>query len=265
MTRVLSTGEWRLFLLSDCIKYYKDIAEFTSELRRAGKNTVLQLTGEDTKQLDNFIDKTDAQAIRGMLRKEWYFTGKVTDRGSNNLTTCEYCQKQQIRYEYWCKSRNTGVELSLGSVCVGYVIHGEEKMQSQVFKDNFLSEMDKIKSNPEVPMEKQKEQIRLYVGYLRGKGITEQNSEFLRSLHKRWTDGIPLTGNQIKALEDMCKKIKYDSKGELKFNSLDAEIHYQKVLRKLEERPDSQFYQACKLRIERFGELTPNMAKALMG
>jgi hypothetical protein len=73
----------------------------------------------------------------------------------------------------------------------------------------------------------------------------------------------------MKALEELCRKVKYgkygNKPGQVQFNSLDAEIHYQKVMRKLEERPDSQFYQACKLRIERDGELTPKMIKALMG
>ncbi len=42
-------------------------------------------------------------------------------------------------------------------------------------------------------------------------------------------------------------------------------MQYEKVLKKLEDHPDSQFYQACKLRLERSGELTPNMVRALMG
>jgi hypothetical protein len=277
--RQLTSGEWRLFLLSDCIKYYKDIAEYTVALRKEGKNAVLQMNGEDTRHLDNFIDETDAKAIRGMLRKEWRFTGKVVDNGRGIKTTCEYCQKQQIRYKYLCRNDKTNVWLELGSVCVGYVIHGEDKMKDKDFSDKFVADLDKLKGSAtseeqakqgiESVRAEQEPKIRLYTSYLRKYSIHTGNSDFLKSLSERWANGKTLTDNQMEALKDMCKKCKYGkiekTPTELKFKNLDAEIQYQKVLRKLEEKPDSQFYQACKLRIEREGELTPNMARALMG
>jgi hypothetical protein len=274
--RKLTTGEWRLFLLSDCIKYFKDIDEHTRPLRKEGKDAVLAMNGDDSKELDNFLDDTDAKTVRGMMLKEWIFTGAVKDNGKGNKTTCEYCQKQQIRYRYLCKNVKTGMWLSLGSVCVGYVIHGEAKMKDKEFANKFVEDLDKLKGRTSEEFsdeisydavkeirEQQRTKISLYTAYLYNHGITTNNNEFLSSLRERWHNGKTLTDGQMTAIENMCRKLKYNEP--VTFKSLDAEIQYQKVLLKLQDRPDSEFYKSCKLRLERDGELTPKMAKALMG
>lgn len=276
MERKLSSGEWRLFLLSECIKYYRDIDEHTRALRKQGKDAVLAMNGSDTAELDNFIDHTDAKAIRGMLRKEWRFTGKVVDNGRGIKTTCEYCQKQQIRYKYLCRNDKTNTWLALGSVCVGYVIHGEDRMKDRDFANKFVDDLDKLKGNSttqdptqnsyEDVKEKREEQLQevsICIKYLRSKGITVDRSDFLTSLQQRWQNGKALTDNQMEALRNMCRRVR--DQLAIEFKSLDAEIQYQKVMFQLKDKPDNTFLQSCKMKLERDGELTPKMARALMG
>ena len=209
MTRVLSTGEWRLFLMSECIKYYPEVDEHTRALRKSGKHSILTISGDDSKELDYFLTKEDGKKIRAMLRKEWRFTGAVRDNGRGNKTTCEYCQKQQIRYRYLCRNDKTDSWLSLGSVCVGYVIHGEEKMKDTEFSRKFVAELEGMKGNSHQFRDEQFKEVQLYIQYLRGKGITTENDGFLEGIQKHWSRGNALSEGQMIHLKNMCKKQKY--------------------------------------------------------
>jgi hypothetical protein len=210
-TRKLSTGEWRLFLLSDCIKYFKDADEFTRDFRKMGKKEVLSLDGTDSKELDHLISDEDAIQIKRMLMKEWSFTGKVKDNGRGIKTTCEYCQKQQIRYRYICRNNRTGHTLDLGSVCVGNILHGEEKMKNKEFNKKFVEEMENFKPHgysepPAQVRANQVELVRKCIAFLHGKGITVEKDSFLSSLKEQWGAGRALTPAQIEALKNKCRK-----------------------------------------------------------
>jgi len=274
--RKLSTGEWRLFLLSDCIKYFKDADEFTRELRKCSKKEILGINGKDSEQLDCLISDEDAIKIKRMIIKEWNFTGRVKDNGRGVKTTCEYCQKQQIRYRYVCHNHITKHTLDLGSVCVGFVTHGEERMKNKDFAKKFVDDLERYKGsganvegeaeeNYEAIREAQKHTVGLLVHYIKGNGYA--NNEFIASLNERWNAGKPLTDPQLEALKKMAKDIK---EGKQKHNkplrlTLEGEIQFNKVLLKLEKYPDNEFLQNCKTYIERHGELSENMNKALMG
>jgi hypothetical protein len=274
----LSTGEWRLFLLSDCIKYYPEVRKYTEKLRMAGKSAILAITHKDAAELNEFISEEDTKRIRKSMRKEWKFTGKVVDNGRGKYTICDYCQRQKIRYKYLCINEITKVWLELGSVCVGNIIHGEEKMQDKEFSSKFVSDLEQLrgkaeKDNPfeidhKARREQQKDIIRVCVQWLRNNRY--KDDDFIKSLQKRWASGLSLTDRQLEALKEKCKRAKdrkqrHSNNGGVKFKSLEAEMQYQKVLLKLQEDPSNQFYQSCKLRLERYGELTPKMAKALVG
>lgn len=286
MKDMLTTAEWRLYLLSECLKYDTGLYEYTRKLRAEGKEAILGITYEDAKELGYFVSEQDVPKIRAMLRKEWKFTGKVIDNGKGNLSTCEYCQSQQIRYRYLCINERNRTWLSLGSVCVGKIIHGEDKMADREFSKNFVSDLDRLKSNAQTeeeamksPMEagpekpKPDSEVRLEqralidpcMAYLRK--YNRAKGEFIRGLERRWSSGRPLTDRQLEALIDMTKKVRdeVNNGGSPVFKSIEAEAHYQKVILKIQDHPDSSFLQSCKLRLERFGELTPNMIKALMG
>jgi len=94
--RKLSTGEWRLFLLSDCIKYFKDADEFTRELRKCSKKEILNINGKDSEQLDFLISDEDAIKIKRMIIKEWNFTGRVKDNGRGVKTTCDTVRNNRL-------------------------------------------------------------------------------------------------------------------------------------------------------------------------
>jgi hypothetical protein len=269
----LSTGEWRLFLLSDCIKYYPEVRKYTEKLRMAGKSAILAINNKDAAELNEFISDEDAKRIRKSMRKEWKFTGKVVDNGKRKYTICDYCQRQKIRYKYLCVNNITGVWLELGSVCVGNIIHGEEKMKDADFSSKFVEDLEQLKGKAEkdnpfeidhkARREQQKDIIRVCVQWLRSNGY--KDDDFIRSLHKRWNSGLSLTDRQLEALKEKCRRAKKRMERREQFKSLEAEMQYQKVLLKLQEDPSNQFYQSCKLRLERYGELTPKMAKALVG
>jgi hypothetical protein len=213
----LSTGEWRLFLLSDCIKYYEDARDFTDALRGMGKDDVLQITHDDTRELNNLITDNDVPEIRRQLLTEWTFTEQVRDNGRGNKTICEYCRVQHIRYRYLCKNIKTNVWMSLGSVCVGNVIYGEEVMRNKDFASDFVGKLEKMKAKPnqEVPVksdtEKTREEqapvIQKCVQFLRY-NCGYVDSGFLKGLEYRWQSGDALHPREIDRLVRWCKKEK---------------------------------------------------------
>lgn len=272
-TVTLSTGECRLLLLSNCIKYYPELAKHTKELRKLNKSTILLIGKKDTKEINNFLSEYDVKDIKKSLMKEWHFTDRVVDNGKGNKTTCEYCQHQEIRYKYICKNNINGNMLELGSVCVGNIIHGEDAMKDRDFSDKFVSKLDSMKGNAVSDVDHgvvraiQFKDIQICVAYLNANGYA--NDEFVKSLQKRWNEGLSLTQKQMEALKDKCRRVRsykmVDVGTAITFKSLEAEIQYKKVLAKLEVSPDNEFLQSCKLRLERHGELTENMSKALAG
>jgi hypothetical protein len=216
----LSTGEWRLFLLSDCIKYYPDVVEFTQDLSRAGKDEVLQITHDDTRQLNELIAQEEVPNIRQHILAEWEFTNQVKDNGKGNKTICEYCQVQHIRYRYLCKNKLTNVWLSLGSVCVGNVIYGEERMRNKDFASEFVDKLEKMKPtktkpSPEVPVKSNIEKIReeqapvikKCVQFLRY-NCGYMDSGFLKGLEDKWHQGKALKPEDLDRLVRWCKKEK---------------------------------------------------------
>jgi hypothetical protein len=223
--RKLSTGEWRLFLLSDCIRRYPDIAEQTDILRVSGKEVILQITKEDSDYLNELVSEEDIPLIREQLLKEWKFSKQVKDNGRGNKSTCEYCQHQQIRYRYLCVNEKTRVWLSLGSVCVGNVIYGEERMKDKDFASEFVSQLEgmKGKSTPEnrgqINIEERRQQqapvIKACVQFLRF-NCGYQKSEFLDNLQRQWSEGRPLTDKQLMALRNWASKEKNKRLGEAK-------------------------------------------------
>lgn len=156
----LSVGEWRLFLLSDCLKYYRDVYQYTEVFRKGGKIAVLQgITKEEANELDNFISDEDVTFIRDNLRKEWKFSGKVVDNGSPDYT-CDYCQWQQIRYKFLCVNEVNRTWLSLGSTCVGHIVHGEQDMESQEFAEGVVKDLDRYKRHAKSEEELQAEEAK---------------------------------------------------------------------------------------------------------
>ncbi len=207
----LSTGEWRLFLLSDCIKYFPDVRDHTEDLRRAGKDDILSITKEDSGELNEFLSEDDVFRIRNMLRKEWRFTGSVKDNGRNNKTICEYCQFQHIRYRYLCRNDKTNNWLSLGSVCVGNVVYGEDKMKDKDFKEQVIQRVESHKSSASADMavrEEQGELIKLCVQYLQRRGVYVRDDSFLLSLQRQWHQGKTLTAGQLEHLKNKCREAK---------------------------------------------------------
>lgn len=223
MSKKLSVGEWRLFLLSDCIKYQPELFKHTSKLRSEGKGAVLQITQNDATELDNFVSDLDVDMIRRSLLKEWHFTGKVVDNGKGVKTTCEYCQYQQIRYKYLCVNKINKTWLELGSTCVGNVVYGEQKMSDKDFAKDLVTKLDTFKSKDNITKqqdnvgresarrEEQKDTIRVCVQYLRAKG--HGNNSFLKSLEQRWHSGKSLTDKQMDALVRFCKEERDKMKG----------------------------------------------------
>jgi hypothetical protein len=223
----LTTGEWRLFLLSDCLKYYPEICQLTMKLRIEGQKSVLEgVNKQEVAQLEEYVSQDDVVKIRQSLRKEWKFTHKVIDLGEPSYT-CDYCQHQIIRYQYLCVNEVNKKWLKLGSSCVGKIIHGEEAMNNEEFADNFVKGLDKLKNkavkdDKEVKQEQNNQQqnkedqtklrsieeirqlrlqqhlrIKDHTAYLKQKF---PRSEFLQSLQQRWSEGRLLTENQEKAL-----------------------------------------------------------------
>lgn len=227
----LTLPEWRLFLLSECITVYGDVYEHTALLRHSGKDAVLSIEDKDRVYLNNFISEADSESIREHLRKEWKFSGKVTDNGAGNYTMCEYCQKQEIRYQYLCVNVLNHVWLSLGSVCVGRIIHGERKMQDKEFSKKFISGLEALRvkqgkeaSNPEPPKDNigaatktlhelrlgQHHRIKHATSYLRQNGYSQDR--FFTSLEGQWKEGKLLTEKQETELLKFYNRVKGDSK-----------------------------------------------------
>ncbi|AGR46857.1 hypothetical protein JL_190 [Bacillus phage JL] len=210
----LSVGEWRILLLSDCLQDSEELYEYTECLRKEGKRAVLSITREDAKVLDEYLEDGQDNHFREQLRKEWVFTGKVKDNGKGNKTTCEYCQHQQIRYRYLCKNIKTGVYLDLGSVCVGYIVHGEEKMKDKEFSKNFVEGLDSLRKKPYVPdpqeveskRRKQEPSIRYAASIIHSAGHGENS--FFQSLQKQWNEGNSLSDKQFDALKNMAIRIR---------------------------------------------------------
>lgn len=230
-TNNLTIGEWRLFLLSDCIKQYPEVDEITRDMRK-DRGIIELITQEDVNALGAYINKGVVSAIRGQLHAEWDFTGKVMDNGRNNHTTCEYCQRQEIRYRYLCLNKITRVWLSLGSVCVGNVVYGEERMRDEAFSKDFTKKLDDLRKDakpegkpepkpdpvpaPSAPRsdeqaskrEEQQETIKVCMKFLRQVGQGSHNNTFLAGLQKRWETGLALSDGQLTALLNTCTRHK---------------------------------------------------------
>lgn len=213
--RKLKTGEWRLFLLSDCLKYYPDVANYTKTLRQT-KEGVLSITGVDSLELDNFISDEESIKIKSQIRKEWKFTEKVIDNGRGRKTTCEYCQSQQIRYRYVCYNHKTNTTLHLGSVCVGNVIFGEERMKDTEFANKLVEDLEGLKrkatshSGREQVRKEQKEDIRKCMTFLKKYSPHKAQSDFVQSLKEQWEKGYSLSDKQMSALKTICTRVKQD-------------------------------------------------------
>lgn len=270
--KTLSTGECRLLLLSDCIKYFPEVAEHTAALRKLDKRTIIRIVNTDAKEISAFLSSEEVDKIKAMLKREWYFTDRVLDNGKGRTSTCEYCQSQKIRYRYVCKNKINGNVLELGSVCVGNIIHGEEAMRNKDFSNKFVSKLDSLKGNAVEDVDHQKvresqyKTIAICSAYLSNNGYA--NDDFVESLHKRWNEGLSLTDKQMEALKDKCRRVREYKKrdtGMVTFKTQEALMEYKKVLSRLELSPNSEFLQSCKLRLERHGELTTRMSKALAG
>lgn len=214
----LTIGECRLFLLSDCIKYFKDAEEFTTGIRKAGKSAVLTIGKSEQEQINAYLNDEDRLKIRGMFRKEWKFTGKVIDLGKGNKHTCDYCQHQQIRYKYLCVNTHTNEWLEVGSVCVGYIVHGERKMKDEEFARKFVGDLDGLKrsatkqrwSEEDIKLlrKNQAKDISITVRYLYQQGVSAENNKFIASLQEQWDNGRALTDNQLQALFKIARNIK---------------------------------------------------------
>lgn len=214
----LTTGECRLLLLSDCIKYFRDVKEYTTGIRNAGKERVLGIGKKEQIEINYFLNEEDVRKIRGMLRNEWNFTGKVVDIGRGNKVTCEYCQHQQIRYKYLCVNGITEVWLAVGSVCVGYIVHGEKRMKDKDFANKFVGDLERLKGSAnfhngteeanKVARANQFKTINLCYTYLSQNGITETNNDFLFGLKQRWNSGKPLSDKQLVGLKNLAHSIK---------------------------------------------------------
>lgn len=272
----LSTGQCRLLLLSDCIKYFPDVWEHTAKLRAEGKSSILSITGNTTYEINAFLNDEDITKIKSMLMKEWMFTKQVKDNGKGKRTICDYCQKQKIRYRYVCMNKLNRNFLELGSVCVGNIIYGEDKMKDKDFSNSFVEKLENLKKDanadePRVSKEdmrkSQFDTVNLCVNYLRNNGYGDD--KFLVSIVDSWVKGYYLSDKQMEALKSKCKRVReYKQKDigtEVSFKDMKSELEYKKVLTKLERHPDSDFFKACKLRLERFGELTQNMSDSLAG
>lgn len=269
----LSAGQWRLFLLSSCVHSYHEVVEYAKD-HLSTKSQIISITPKDVTNLNKLITKEQAEEVKARMMKEWKFTGKVIDLGAKNYSTCEYCQKQEIRYEYICQNQYNRTNLFLGSVCVGRIIFGEEAMKDQVFSDKFVKDMESKKKSAKPSLEQDKKDgapvspVLSKINYIKSHG--NENNDFIKSLEQRYNRGLALTDKQTSALDKFYNAVqrKVDtpsvSSGGVNFSNSEAEEHYNKVLEKLKSKPDNEFYKSCKLRIERFGCLTPNMIHALM-
>jgi hypothetical protein len=204
----ISGGLWRLFLQSDCLKYYPDVFKYTEKLRKEGKDAILQIDNKDVNELNHLLSDEDAHKLPNIIRAEWKFTYEVIDNGRGFTTLCDYCQHQHIRYKYVCKNVKTGSVMYLGSVCVGYVIHGKEKMQDKDFADKFVNDLyglrgDSKPRSSEIRAE-QEDTIRKCMRFIHkaGKG----NGDFIHDLARQWSDGKPLSSKQLDVVKQMAKK-----------------------------------------------------------
>jgi hypothetical protein len=210
----LTVGEWRILLLSKCVEEDADLYMYTDVLRREGKRAILSITRGDAKILNEYLADGQGEHFREQFRKEWIFTGKVKDNGRGNKTTCEYCQHQQIRYRYLCKNTKTGVYLELGSVCVGYIVHGEAKMRDKEFSKNFVEGLDSLRKKPYTPdpqdvehrRNHQMDAIRYAAGIIHSAG--HGDNSFFQSLQKQWNEGNALSDKQFDALKNMAIRIR---------------------------------------------------------
>jgi len=161
------------------------------------------------------------------------------------------------------------------------VTHGEERMKNKDFAKKFVDDLERYKGsganvegeaeeNYEAIREAQKRTVGMLVHYIKRNGY--HNNPFIASLNERWNAGKPLTDSQLEALKTMAKEIRdnkfKNSIGDAKRPAnltLDGEIQLNKVLFKLDKYPDNEFLQNCKTYIERHGELSEGMSKALMG
>lgn len=269
----LTTSECRLLMFSKCLKQFKDLQEHTKFLRATGRRAMLEIDKVDTEEINSFLSDEDCTKIRSMMKKEWTFTGKVIR--SKVKVLCDYCQRQRINNQYVCSNRSTHTDLYLGCVCVGKIIHGEDKMKDKDFTRQFkeklrdIPEVTTVSKKSAIPStrKEQAEVIKICVAYLNKHGYGQG---VINKLQETWNDGteLPLSYANMKELMDLCKRVKEYNKiptGDTQFNSKEAEIDYKRTLNRLNKFPDSQFYQACKLRIEQYGELTPRMQEVLRG
>ncbi len=218
MVEKLTLPEWRLFLLSECLKAYGDAYENTTVFRATGKDSILCISDDDLQYLNTLVREDHCEGIRTALRKEWKFSGKVVDGGKGNYTICEYCHKREIRYQYLCVNVINGTWLKLGSVCVGRIVHGEAKMNDREFSKKYVSGLEamrvqKMKEAETAIVEKPMRQLRLEqhgrIGhatkFLRENGHGDDT--FYKSLESQWKAGKLLSAKQEKALMSLYTNV----------------------------------------------------------
>lgn len=269
----LSTAEWRLFLLSDCIKNWKEIYQCNEVRFYVGdRHLAFGLTREETVEFNNrFTSYDDADKIREQMKKEWRFTGTVIDNGRGVYTKCEYCAEQDIRYKYVIVNSNNGIMLHVGCMCVGRIIQdmSPEFLASLTgLRQKAIKEDRETLSYIKIRRQQQRDRICEPLKLLKARGYAED--DFFKSLKYKWSTGRNLSDIQEKRLLEFSSQVEkynthYINTGSCKFNNMLARISYQKVLKTLEDRPDNEYLKACKFSIERYGCLTDKMYIALLG
>lgn len=272
MSKKLSMSECRLLLLSECLKNYESVFQNDFIQKCFGDTKLIgDLSRKDLKGLNQlFPEKTDFSDIQKQMHQEWYFTGRVVDNGEGYYTQCEYCQQQSVRYQYICKNRLNGNEISLGGLCVGRVIYGEEKMRSTDFMKSFSTEISEskkfaryipIQSNDKrllykQKVEEQQKRLQPYIDILVKLGYLK-DMKFI-NLHTLYSGSKLITEQQEHRLVKFAIKVNtldipyYTEVNDMKFVNTNNRLLYQKVIHDLDINPDSTFLRNFKKEMETY-------------
>jgi len=115
--------------------------------------------------------------------KEWYFTDNIEDHEIAN-EDCKLCNKEQLRYHFEIKNRNTNHHLWVGSSCI-------LKFQVQVFDNGNL--LDAQGSKKKLNELKQKMRLDSCINSLKKLAASENDSNILSNALKFYLKNKCLT------------------------------------------------------------------------
>ncbi|WIT25897.1 hypothetical protein [Bacillus phage SPO1L1] len=117
---LLTLGECRLFLTSNCLNSYPDIKSMLTGWASEGRVQVDPSLGftigkKERDEVVEYLNEEDCEFIRSALKEEW--SGDNFSTRSYVKVRCDLCNKKSVRNCYYLHNKFTGAIAECGYTC----------------------------------------------------------------------------------------------------------------------------------------------------